>query len=205
MQERRDETHQRLLEAAADCFSANGYDATGVAEICRHAGVSKGGFYHHFASKQAIFLELLEHWLGALDERLAQIRDEASSVPDALQRMVDTFDHVLQSAQGRLPIFFEFMTKAQRDPAVWAATIAPYRRYRAFFAEMIRQGISEGSFQNVDADAAALSVVSLAVGVMLQSLLDPQGENWAESAEKSIRILLDVLQQGGTRDLGEIR
>lgn len=195
MLERGDGTRQRLLEAAADCFSANGYDATGVAEICERAGVSKGGFYHHFASKQAILLELLERWLAALDARLAEIRDEAPSVPDALQRMVNTLDHILQSAQGRLPIFFEFMTKAQRDPAVWAATIAPYRRYRAFLAEMVRQGIAEGSFREVDADAAALCLVSLAVGLVLQSLLDPKGENWVENARKSVEMMLRVLQQ----------
>lgn len=194
--ERGDETRQRLLEAAADCFSASGYDATGVAEICDRAGVSKGGFYHHFASKQAVFLELLERWLEALDERLTEIANESPSVPEAFQRMVDTFDHVLQSAQGRLPIFFEFMTKAQRDPAVWAATIAPYRRYRAFFAEMIRRGIAQGSFREVDADAAALCVVSLAVGLILQSLLDPSGEDWAENAQKSVRMMLHVLQKG---------
>jgi len=193
--DRGDGTRQRLLEAAADCFSASGYDATGVSEICHRAGVSKGGFYHHFPSKQAIFLELLEEWLGALEERLTQIRTEAPSVPEALQRMVDTFDHILGSAQGRLPIFFEFMSKAQRDPTVWAATIAPYRRYRAFFAEMIRQGISEGSFRSVDADTAALLMVSLAVGLILQSLLDPQGENWAENAQKCVQMMLHVLQR----------
>ncbi len=197
MPERGDGTRQRLLEAAADCFSANGYDATGVSEICHRAGVSKGGFYHHFPSKQAVFLELLEQWLGALEARLTQIRDESPSVPAALHKMVDTFDQVLGSARGRLPIFFEFMSKAQRDPAVWAATIAPYRRYRAFFAEMIRRGIAEGSFREVDAEATALLLVSLAVGLILQSLLDPQGEDWAEKAQRSIQLILYVLQREG--------
>ena len=62
-QQRSEETRARLLEAAEACFSESGYDGTGVAKICRRAGVSKGAFYHHFETKQAIFLELLNiHW-----------------------------------------------------------------------------------------------------------------------------------------------
>ena len=68
MQQRSMETRKRILDAAQSLFSQSGYDATGVAEICRAAGVSKGAFYHHFPSKQAIFLELLDGWLSRLDE-----------------------------------------------------------------------------------------------------------------------------------------
>jgi AcrR family transcriptional regulator len=50
-QQRGEETHARILEAAAACFGQHGYDAVGVAEICRQANVTKGAFYHHFPSK----------------------------------------------------------------------------------------------------------------------------------------------------------
>ena len=59
-QQRSEETRARILAAALDRFARYGYDATGVAEICRAAGVSKGAFYHHFPSKQAAFLESVE-------------------------------------------------------------------------------------------------------------------------------------------------
>jgi len=62
MQQRSEETRKHILEAAQRLFSAKGYDATGVAEICQAAGVSKGAFYHHFLTKQAVFLVLLENW-----------------------------------------------------------------------------------------------------------------------------------------------
>ena len=50
-QKRGEETRSRILDAAQGCFVQHGYDATGVAEICRSAGLSKGAFYHHFPSK----------------------------------------------------------------------------------------------------------------------------------------------------------
>jgi AcrR family transcriptional regulator len=53
------ETRKRILTASLRLFAARGFNATGVAEICSACGVSKGAFYHHFASKQTVFLELM--------------------------------------------------------------------------------------------------------------------------------------------------
>ncbi len=63
MQQRGEATRARILEAALDQFAAHGYEAASVDEICARAGVSKGAFYHHFESKQALFLALLNDWL----------------------------------------------------------------------------------------------------------------------------------------------
>lgn len=43
---------------------AKGYAATGVDQICRHAGVSKGSFYHFFSTKQQCALEMLDHHMA---------------------------------------------------------------------------------------------------------------------------------------------
>src|SRR5512136_1403879 len=132
MQQRSEETHNRILSAATDLFSKSGYDATGVAEICQAAGVTKGAFYHHFPTKQAVFLELLERWMKGLDVQLQEARSEALTVPEALRLMAERATQQLQVAGGQLPIFLEFWSKASRDPSVWRATIAPYRRYHTF-------------------------------------------------------------------------
>lgn len=78
-----EEPRSRILQAAEECFARYGYDATGVAEICRRAGVSKGAFYHHFPSKQALFLEMLESWLGELNARIQEIRFASRTSPQA--------------------------------------------------------------------------------------------------------------------------
>ena len=56
---RAEETKSKILTAAAICFARNGYDASSVSMICEEAGVTKGAFYYHFSTKQAIFLERL--------------------------------------------------------------------------------------------------------------------------------------------------
>jgi len=189
-QARGDETHEHILQAAEECFAQHGYEATGVAEICQQANLSKGAFYHHFPSKQAVFLTLLNRWLAGLDEDLAAARAGAATVPEQLQRMAQVAGQVFQAGRGRLPLFLEFWTQAAHDPAIWEATIEPYRRYCRFFSAMIETGVNEGSLQPVEPGLGARIFLSLGLGLVLQGLLDPQGANWGEVVQEGVRILL---------------
>ena len=78
---------------------------------------------------------------------------------------------------------------------VWQALIAPYRRYHEFFKAMLQQGITEGTLKGYDPDLAAHVVVALAVGLLLQGILDPQDADWAQLPGESMKILLDGLAQ----------
>lgn len=190
VQQRGEETRIRILDVAQEAFARYGYDATGVAEICRRAGVTKGGFYHHFPSKQDVFLEMLERWLEGIDQQLQHMRSGEESVPEELLAMTAMVPAVFQEAGGRLPLFLEFLTKAGQSPVVWQATVAPFRKYHAFLAEMIRDGIGEGSLRPVDPDLASNLLLSFAVGLLAMGLLDPYGADWGQVAQEGMRMLL---------------
>jgi AcrR family transcriptional regulator len=194
-QQRAEETRARIMQAGLECFAQNGYDATGVAAICKHAGVTKGGFYHHFDSKQALFLALFEQWLIILDEQLAAFRAEAENVPNGFREMAGMIGQVFEVASGQLPMFLEFWSKAAHDPQVWKEIIAPYRRYQTFFAQMVQEGIDEGTLRPVDPKTAAQTLVSLAVGLLLQGTLDPDGADWAQVTKESIDTYLEGIAE----------
>ena len=126
MQQRSEETRHRILEAATHLFSKTGYDATGVAEICQVAGVSKGAFYHHFPTKQAVFQTLLNSYLNGIESGFNLMRQEDHDVPQVIIQMAELAGSIFQSADIHLPIFLEFWTQANHDPQIWAAAIAPH-------------------------------------------------------------------------------
>jgi AcrR family transcriptional regulator len=191
-QQRGEETRASILDAAVRRFAIAGYNAASVDEICAEAGVSKGAFYHHFPTKQAVFLALLDGWLKTVDSGLQAIRQP--TVPETFIQMSQLLPAIFAAADDRLPMFLEFWTQASRDETVWAATIAPYRHYRQIFEDLIRDGITEGSLKaDVDAESAAQVVLSLAVGLFLQGILDPQGADWPKVAEQSMHILMNGL------------
>ena len=89
MQHRSEETRQHILEAATHLFASTGYDATGVAEICQVAGVSKGAFYHHFPTKQAVFMALLNLYLNGIESGFSVMRQAERDVPQAMIQMAE--------------------------------------------------------------------------------------------------------------------
>jgi AcrR family transcriptional regulator len=188
-------THSRILQSASACFSDFGYDATGVAEICRRAGVSKGAFYHHFPTTKAVFIELLNNWLERLDNQMAPVRTGAANVPDGLLALSDMVLQVFHTASKELPVILDIWAKAAREPDIWQATITPYRKYRTLIEEMIQTGINEGSIQDIDAKITAQVLVSLAVGILLQGLLDTEETEWGCVSQEGIRMLLQGIER----------
>jgi AcrR family transcriptional regulator len=64
------ETRRRILEVAAEAFSERGYAGSSLNDVLKASGVTKGGFYFHFPSKEALALATLRHkqeqWTGAV-------------------------------------------------------------------------------------------------------------------------------------------
>jgi len=195
VQERARETHRAILDAAARLFVQQGYDRTSVTEICAESGVSKGAFYHHFASKQDLFTELLDTWLGGLDAQIKSIAQEAPSVSAALHHMAGLMGQVFRDARGQLPLYFEFWAQARLDPAISGAAVAPYSRYRAYFTELIARGVASGELRPVDAALASQILVSTAVGLILEGLLNPDGADWGDVSERAIRTLASWMER----------
>jgi AcrR family transcriptional regulator len=191
MQQRSEETRARILEAAVKQFSISGYSAASVDSICEQAGVSKGAFYHHFKTKQDVFLALLDGWLQTFDQAIEASKDRP--VPETFQMMTEYFPYIFESASDNLPMFLEFLLQASRDEKVWNASIAPYRRYHKHFAALIKKGIAEGSFADVNPDLAARLIVSAAMGLLLQSLLDPEGAKWEKVARETVQVMMKGL------------
>lgn len=78
-QERKLLTRAALREAARACFAELGYDATGIADIARKAGVASGTFYVHFAGKEDLVDELLGEFNAAFTRRIEPLLLDAAS------------------------------------------------------------------------------------------------------------------------------
>jgi AcrR family transcriptional regulator len=191
MQQRSEETRSRILESAIKLFSERGFNAASVDDICAEAEISKGAFYHHFESKQALFLALLDGWLKIVDTAIEASKDKTA--PETFMQMAEAFPYIFETTGNHLPMFMEFWLQASRDEKIWQASIAPYHRYHKYFTSLIKKGVEEGSFVNVDPQIASRLIVSAAMGLLLQSLLDPKGANWEKVARESTNLLLDSL------------
>ncbi|WP_439589212.1 TetR/AcrR family transcriptional regulator [Hydrogenophaga sp.] len=69
---RKAQTHERILDTAARVIRRTGFNGVGVADIMKEAGLTHGGFYAHFASRDALLAEALAHAGRQSAERIAK-------------------------------------------------------------------------------------------------------------------------------------
>lgn len=98
---RKEQTHERIVEVAARAIRRAGYHGVGVADIMKEAGLTHGGFYAHFASRDALLVEAMQHAAAdnvvALSERIAQRQAAGESRFEAL---VQSYLHDAQLANA---------------------------------------------------------------------------------------------------------
>src|SRR5215813_11189230 len=83
-------TRKKIVAAASTAFRGGGISGVRVEDVMAHAGLTHGGFYAHFKSKDDLLCAALEHaseqTIESLSERLADVRDE-----DRLRTVIDTY------------------------------------------------------------------------------------------------------------------
>jgi AcrR family transcriptional regulator len=103
-QSRREQSHGRILDAAARALRRQGYAGVGVAEVMKEAGLTHGGFYAHFKSRDALLAAAIEHAAAdsvkTLSRRIKALREAGASPVRAL---VDAYlgdEHVASCERG---------------------------------------------------------------------------------------------------------
>ena len=97
----RGDARTKLLDAALSVIRTRGYSATTVDDLCRAASVTKGAFFHHFASKQELGVAAAEHFSALADDLFAAAPYQ--SLPDPVERLLAYVDFRKAILIGELP------------------------------------------------------------------------------------------------------
>jgi predicted enzyme related to lactoylglutathione lyase/AcrR family transcriptional regulator len=97
------DSRTRLLDAALQVIRAKGYSATRVDDICEAAGLSKGSFFHHFASKEELAVAAAAHWSATTGALFQSAPYHAH--PDPLDRVLGYIDFRRSILRRAVPEF----------------------------------------------------------------------------------------------------
>lgn len=160
------ENRQRVVEAASRLFRETGFEGVGVAEISRAAGLTHGGFYRQFDSKEALFAEAAEL---ALRDNAADLA-KAFARPDAIGRYAKGYlseGHV--GAKGGCPVATLGADVSRQPPEVQAAYA---RGLKAFLAA--GRDVKVGSTAWRDSTAGLASIIGTLLMARAVKDADPE-------------------------------
>ncbi|MBV8626387.1 MAG: TetR/AcrR family transcriptional regulator [Paraburkholderia sp.] len=180
----KDQTRERLLDAALALFMKKGFVATSVEDIAGSAGYTRGAFYSNFRSKPEMFLELLRRDHESMQADLHAIFDDNASREDMEARVL-TYYSRLPSDNKCFLLWVEAKLLAARDARFRAKFNAFLQEKLDQLAAYIREfSARAGTPMALPAEILALGLMGLCDGVQFLHTTDPQ--NVTDSVTESV-------------------
>jgi AcrR family transcriptional regulator len=173
--ERSEETRAALLHAASRTICELGMHGASIDRIAAEAGYTKGAFYAHFASKEDLFLVMLdEHFATELARLNAVLTGAGDPVAETRSAAEDFLDHIDSDPEWRR-LYQEFATHAARHDSFRVEFAARQRALRERMAAVFTRWAADlGVTPPVPlADVAAMAFF-MADGFLLDQMIDPE-------------------------------
>lgn len=185
-----EERRPQIVEAATQVFIRKGYRKTTMPDIAREAGLSVGGVYWYFKSKDEVVLALLEEIFQSDLKSMKILLDSDSSATERLKFFVGASIRNYDEIAWINSVGLEFFGQAGHDPLVRGFIQAYISHYRQALVRLIEQGIERGEFRTVNPVDTANAIIGLEEGLSMIASADPEGVNWKNAFRTSTELLL---------------
>lgn len=203
---------EQLLDHAQALFLTRGYDRASLNDVIAAAGVSKGAFYHYFASKEALLEALAERFARQALAGVQTILDDPGL--DPLSRLNGL---LAKSRQAKIEsaseawALFETMFRPENLVLFHRINLAASASFSPLLVKIIRQGVEDGAFRTFDPEGVADMVMQFGLathGVVAKAIAsgsDADMDVAIETLEKRVRLYEIALDRVLSLPDGSIR
>lgn len=166
-------TRERIVAAARVMFNRHGFEGVSIDDVMHAAGLTRGGFYRHFASKDELYAAAVKSFAACnpFRERLAARARPPRSAAVVARMLVDTYlsDATYENVDDHCPL-------VALPSDVARAGLAPRASYTALVESMTRVFRAAVGGRGPERERRALRVVTLIVGgmVLARTVHDPK-------------------------------
>lgn len=178
---RRAETRERLLAAALEVFSEEGFGRASVDRVCARAGFTRGAFYSNFDSLDELFLAMWEQRSQLMIAEVASLLKGVDALdpdnrnpPYAVRSIVEKVLAVIPVDDLWFRINSEFTAHALRNPALRQAMTAREEGIAAAMTPIVAAMLQQVGREVIDRVALGRALVAVHDGTAVQCLLEPE-------------------------------
>jgi AcrR family transcriptional regulator len=180
-------TRAQLVESAAEVFARRGFHGASVEEVAEEAGYSKGAVYSNFASKDELFLAVLQERRKLQVEVLDRLTERPGSEGEGMLTRLSTM--AWWDLKWCL-LIFEFWLYALRNPDVGKRLAELNEQFRSELAPLLAPFAADG----IDPGQLASAALAMYQGLALQRHLDP-GSVDDDIEARILKTLRDAAQK----------
>lgn len=189
-------TRESILTAALDIFSQDGYSAARLEDIAQAAEVTRGAIYHHFGSKEELYIALVTERSAGVNQLAEKILSQGGTSVEILRRLlIGLFDYLNENEEYRalLELAVSNMGPTEGLESIRDDTVKGRRQLADLFQEILSQGIEAGEIRSdLSVRSAAWNLVSYMNGLGLIVIQDPGAISLREERE----ALVDTFFKG---------
>lgn len=168
----RSEVRDRILDAAATVFAAEGFAGATIDAIGQAAGFTKGAVYSNFGSKDELFLALLDREFELRGEQIATALHSSGDTATIARTLSDSVLESVHDHADYYILFVEYWLRAVRDPQLRERLIARRQSAAAQQADNLAGSATAAGSSPPLADLAQL-VVTINLGIAMEEVLQP--------------------------------
>lgn len=191
----------RILEAAASLFAENGYDAVSMNAIAERAGVSKANIFHHFSSKESLYLAVVRAACQDAGDRLGELGAERGPFAERFKSYAATMlTDMLERDQIQRLILRELLVDGERRGKEFAEKV--FGENFARLVAILRQGQARGQLR-AELDPAMIASVLIGANLFFFEARDVlkhfRDVDFAADPARYSAMLADILMHGIAR------
>lgn len=194
-----DNTRAQILAAATAVFAEKGFNKASMNDVVRASGLSKGGVYWHFKSKDDLLAALFTQFFTTLMADMDAILQRPGRADAKLRQFAQMAGADVEALAQQFPSPLEFYALAARDKALTGVMQTYFDQYHAALTGLVQQGIADGAFRDVDAAAAARTLSGLFEGMLLVWAVSLDSFDLSAQVETAVDLILNGLNEPGTR------
>ena len=152
-------SREAIIEAAVSLFNQNGYHATSMQDVAVAVAIKKPSLYHHFTSKEAILLAILESGMDNLIRDLEEIAATDQPASDKLRAAIHA--HATRIAGNPQAAAVFLREDRGLGDGYLAQYIARRDQFEGLFRHFVQQAVNDGEFREIDVPVAVHALLGM--------------------------------------------
>ncbi len=161
---------ERVVQAAVKLFAGRGFHGTSIRAIACAAGVSIGAIYHHYRSKEEVFLAILRREYERRRTVVEELKAQGMAPKELVRCVASVHFELLDRHQDSVKLLAQ--TLPTEHPRLQARLRALEEEYAGYVAELLREGMLAAQIRQCHALTAAHALLGMAKAVTARALED---------------------------------